>query len=147
MSDDNVRVVRRYVDGMVTAGTSASLRSCAPRTSSTTLRQMQPGGTEEMKQFFQMLATAFPRLLRCGRGHLRHRRPSGDALHFSGTHEGEFMGVPASGARVVMSRIDIARIADGRIRLWGHEDWLAHLHQMGVSIPGGDGSQRGPRSA
>lgn len=140
MSDDNVRVVRRYVDDMVNDRDVSLLGELFTEDFVNHAAPDATSGTEAMKQFFEMLATAFPDFS-CV---VEDIFGTGDRVAmrftFSGTHEGEFMGVPASGARVVMSGIDIARIADGRIaELWGHEDWLGLLHQIGVSIPGGDG--------
>jgi predicted ester cyclase len=32
-----------------------------------------------------------------------------------GTHQGEFMGIPATGVQVILSVIEIFRLADGKI--------------------------------
>jgi len=51
----------------------------------------------------------------------------------SGTHSGEFMGIPATGRRVTFNCIDIMRCADGRIvEHWGEGDDLGMLQQLGV---------------
>jgi steroid delta-isomerase-like uncharacterized protein len=50
-----------------------------------------------------------------------------------GTHEGEFMGQPATGRRFAVPSVGIFRIADGRIvEHWGIFDQLAMLAQLGV---------------
>jgi steroid delta-isomerase-like uncharacterized protein len=56
----------------------------------------------------------------------------------SGTHQGEFMGVPASGRRGETQLIDIMRFdADGKIaEHWGVMDMLTLMQQIGA-IPGG----------
>src|SRR5512135_2322474 len=54
----------------------------------------------------------------------------------SGTHQGEFMGVPASGHTVVLRGINIFRIADGRIvEAWSRLDELGILRQLGLVPP------------
>lgn len=54
-----------------------------------------------------------------------------------GTHQGEFMGVPATGKAVSFTVIDILRVADNRIvERWGAEDNLGLLRQLGVKLPG-----------
>jgi steroid delta-isomerase-like uncharacterized protein len=50
-----------------------------------------------------------------------------------GTHDGEFMGRPASGRSFALTSVGIFRIADGRIaEHWGVFDQLAMLGQLGA---------------
>lgn len=52
---------------------------------------------------------------------------------FSGTHRGEFMGVPASGNRVVFEVIDILTVRDEKIREHRLQyDQLSLLKQLGA---------------
>ena len=49
----------------------------------------------------------------------------------SGTHGGEFQGIPASGRDVSMRGMDVLRIEDGRIvERWGSADELGLLQQL-----------------
>ena len=51
----------------------------------------------------------------------------------SGTHEGEFMGVAATGRRVEAMGMDIVRVANGEIaEHWGEFDAVGLLRQIGV---------------
>lgn len=53
----------------------------------------------------------------------------------TGTHQGEFMGIPPTGKRVKLTTIWIHRLADGRIvegRDWGEFDRLSMLEQLGA---------------
>jgi steroid delta-isomerase-like uncharacterized protein len=51
----------------------------------------------------------------------------------TGTHTGNFYGIPATGKRVEFSGIFIARIVDGKIvEHWGEEDSFSLLKQLGV---------------
>jgi steroid delta-isomerase-like uncharacterized protein len=56
----------------------------------------------------------------------------------SGTHEGEFMGIPASGNSINVKLIDIIRFGDDGLahEHWGVIDTLAMMQQLGV-IPNG----------
>jgi predicted ester cyclase len=50
-----------------------------------------------------------------------------------GTHNGPFMGIPATGKPVTVAGIDVFRIANGQIvELWQHLDHLGMLQQLGV---------------
>ena len=54
-------------------------------------------------------------------------------ITFTGTHSGEFMGIPATGNRVVYRGIAMDRIIDGKvIEMWHEADTWAMLQQMGV---------------
>jgi predicted ester cyclase len=56
---------------------------------------------------------------------------------FSGTHQGEFFGIPATGRHVAIGSIHICRLADGLIvEHWGNSDDLGMLQQLGA-IPAG----------
>jgi steroid delta-isomerase-like uncharacterized protein len=51
----------------------------------------------------------------------------------SGTHEGEFFGVPASGRRVEVSGINIDRFEGGKlVEEWASYDLLGAMRQMGA---------------
>jgi steroid delta-isomerase-like uncharacterized protein len=50
-----------------------------------------------------------------------------------GTHEGELMGIPASGAEVTMTGIDILRVENGKVvERWGEFNGLELMQQIGV---------------
>jgi steroid delta-isomerase-like uncharacterized protein len=51
----------------------------------------------------------------------------------SGTHQGELMGVPPTGATLVLRGINVFRIEDDRIvERWGRLDELGLLRQLGL---------------
>lgn len=55
---------------------------------------------------------------------------------WTGTHKGEFMGVPATNRRLTMRGIEIDHIADGKIvELWSINDTVDMMQQLGL-IPG-----------
>lgn len=50
-----------------------------------------------------------------------------------GTHQGDFMGIPATGRRIEVPLIDIMRVRDGKIaEHWGVMDNAAMMQQLGV---------------
>jgi predicted ester cyclase len=58
-------------------------------------------------------------------------------MSFTGTHSGDFMGVPATGKRVTMSETHLERIRDGKIvSHTGDTDMLGLLQQIGaIPVP------------
>jgi predicted ester cyclase len=57
---------------------------------------------------------------------------------FSGTHEGEFMGLPPTGRRVVFDVFDLLRIRDGKVvEHWSVTNMAGLIHQLGHAQPGG----------
>jgi steroid delta-isomerase-like uncharacterized protein len=55
------------------------------------------------------------------------------------THNGEFMGIPATGKRIVVKGIEVFRIADGKIvEVWASMDNLGMMQQLGVIPPMGE---------
>ena len=89
-------------------------------------------------QYFQMLVRAFPDF----RMDVQDVIASGDKavarLRVAGTHQGEFMGIPATGKSADVNLIDITRFGDDGLARehWGVVDQLALMQQLGV-IPAG----------
>ncbi len=56
----------------------------------------------------------------------------------SGTHEGEFFGVPPTGERITMTEIAIDHFEDGKmVEEWPEYDLLGVMRQLGaISEPG-----------
>lgn len=54
-------------------------------------------------------------------------------ITMTGTHTGDFWGIPATGKRVEFTGMYMVRIADGKIvEHWGEEDGVSLLQQLGV---------------
>ena len=52
---------------------------------------------------------------------------------FSGTHQGELMGIPPTGKQVSFSVIHIDRVVDGKVvEHWGQGDTFSMMQQLGV---------------
>ena len=89
-------------------------------------------------EFFRMYRAAFPDL----RMDPEDVLASGDKVvarvRATGTHGGEFMGMPPTGKSVDVQLIDILRFAEDGLVLehWGIVDMLAMMQQLGV-VPEG----------
>jgi steroid delta-isomerase-like uncharacterized protein len=52
---------------------------------------------------------------------------------FTGTHDGEFMGIPASGRTISIQAMDVVRVVDGRAaEHWGVTDVMGLMQQIGA---------------
>ena len=50
-----------------------------------------------------------------------------------GTHQGSFLGIPATNKKIELTGIHIARIENGRqVDHWGEDNYLGLLQQLGV---------------
>lgn len=72
-------------------------------------------GRASVKSYFGMLFSAFPDW----KGEVEHIIAEGDrvimVVNWSGTHQGEFMGVKPTGKRVTTRTADVMRIQDGKV--------------------------------
>lgn len=93
----------------------------------------QPGGKEGVKFFVGKMRQAFPDIkvtvdVTLDQGGLA----AGRAI-MRGTHQGEFMGVPASNKSVEVESIDIIRVEDGKVaEHWGVTDTMSLMQQIGA---------------
>ena len=92
-----------------------------------------PGGREGVKALTTMLHAAFPDF----EAVIEDIIAEGDRvvvrMTWSGTQQGEFMGIPATGRRVSFGVIDILRMADGQcVEHWGQMDSMGLMQQLGA---------------
>ena len=91
-------------------------------------------GKEGVIQLFHMYRAAFPDL----RLEPQDVLVSGDKavarVRATGTHQGEFLGMPATGKSVAVQLIDITRFGDDGLARehWGVFDALALMQQLGA---------------
>ncbi|WP_217144929.1 ester cyclase [Streptomyces sp. AC627_RSS907] len=94
-------------------------------------------GVQALKQVWTVLLRAFPDLHVAAEDVI----PAGDKVvsrnTVTGTHLGEYRGLPPTGTSVRYNEIFVFRFADGRIaEIWGVVDVFSQLRQLGV-VPGG----------
>jgi len=113
-------VVRRVIDDVMNGRDLDLLDElCIPalastlRTASSTLREAFPDWHQEALEFVTDGRTVVARM-RC-----------------TGTHHGEWQGLPATGRPMTIDEVYFFRIADGRISgLWGLEDTWTRMRQL-----------------
>src|SRR5215204_6706150 len=100
----------------------------------------QPFGPEEMKGTVRMVSAAFPD----NRHDVEEMIAEGDKVvvrcTLTGTHEGEFMGIPPTGRSIEVTEIHVYRLEDGKAveHRVGRND-LGAMRQLGVvpdELPG-----------
>jgi len=89
---------------------------------------------EGVKEFFRMYIAAFPDLRMDPQDVLTSGDKVVSRVRATGTHRGEFMGIPATGKRVDVQLIDIVRFGDDGLahEHWGVFDALRMMQQLGL---------------
>jgi steroid delta-isomerase-like uncharacterized protein len=135
--EENKAVVRRYVEEFKTGGdesVAAALRS--PDFVNHSAPPGTPSGPDGGLRLFRSLRAAFPDLA----VRIDDMVAEGDEVvtrqTFTGTHRGEWLGVPGTGRAVSWSVIDIVRLVDGRMTdHWAVADFHGLLGQLTASDP------------
>ncbi len=93
----------------------------------------QGPGRDGIRTFFQTLAAAFPDAKIEPETLVADDEHVCVAYTLSGTHEGEFHGIPATGNRIEVRGVQIGRFVDAQIvERWGSTDELGILRQLGA---------------
>ncbi len=98
----------------------------------------QPGTTADkdgVRVLYHRLREAFPDF----RPEIHWQTVDGDLVTtyktYHGTHRGEFLGIPPTGATVRIDTVDAMRVRDGRIvEHWGVADLYSVLRQTGARV-------------
>jgi len=97
-----------------------------------------PPTKDGVKALFRMYISAFPDLRMEPQDVISGGDKVAVRVRVTGTHEGEFMGMPATGKSVDVQLIDILRFGDDGLlhEHWGVFDALGMMRQLGA-IPDG----------
>lgn len=137
MSTENKVIVRRFLAEGIERGDPVAFDGLlAPDVVDHAAAPGLPAGGEGWKQNRAIMAAGFPDL----RFAIEDLLADGDKvvarMVFTGTHRGDFFGLPATGRTVTISSIHIFRIDNGRIvEHWANSDDLEMLRQLGVVPP------------
>jgi steroid delta-isomerase-like uncharacterized protein len=92
-----------------------------------------PLDTKTWDGFMQAITAAFPDARITVEDDISEGDIVASRWTMTGTHLGEFQGVPASGKSIKVSGVDFSRVADGRItEHWAQFDLMALLQQIGA---------------
>jgi predicted ester cyclase len=131
MSAENKATFRRLVEGLNQGNLDVYDEVVAPDF---------VNHSEGWKQLAAMFRAAFPDL----HFHIEDEIADGDLLTTRwtahGTHQGELMGIPATGKEATIGGINIARFAGGKImERWEEFDMMGMMVQIGVVPAPGEG--------
>ena len=132
--EENKALMRRFYDEIVNEGRADLIEQLVSK--DFVEREEFPGlGTDRagLRDFLGMMRNAFPDF----RMEVEDLIGEGDRvvarLTMSGTHKGEFMGMPPSGHSFKVETIDIVRFANGQaVEHWGVTDSGAMMEQLGA---------------
>ena len=129
----NKALVRRYQDIYNSNNLDELSEVLAPGFVSHSTLPGVPATLEGFKQVHQMSVAAYPDI----QASIEDLFAEGDKVVmrfvYTGTHQGDFMGVPPTGVKINVPGISIFRIADGQIaEHWGEEDALGWMQQIGA---------------
>jgi steroid delta-isomerase-like uncharacterized protein len=134
MSEENKALVRRIVDEAWNQGQPAVVdEAFAPDYQEHNPRPGQEPGIDGYRAGVVMMRAAFPDLFLDVYDTIAEGDRVAVLYTLHGTHDGELMGMPASGQRVSSDGMVFARFRDGRvIERWGVQDMLTLLQQIGA---------------
>jgi steroid delta-isomerase-like uncharacterized protein len=143
MSDTNKAILRRFFEELFTAG-DLSVADEIVALSYVNYNAV-PGetpGREGLKQFVTDLHKAWADLNFVVEDQVAEGDKVTTRWTVTGTHQGEFAGVPATGKPVSVSGTNIHRVTDGQIQeAWLDWDALGMMQQLGVIPAPGEGGE------
>ncbi len=138
---ENKAVVRRFFDEVWNGGKIDVIDEIiTPDAVDHNPNPGQPPGSEGVKWLVRAFRAAFPDL----HFDVQEQIAEGDKVVsrwvVSGTQQGEFFGIPATGKRVSISGMDIVRVVDGKMtEHWLNMDQLGMMQQLGLAPSPGQG--------
>src|SRR5215475_4101248 len=115
MGLDNAEIVRRFVDEVITGG---EIERAGEFAWEDVIEQVPlPGqgpGLEGLKDILRAFRTGFPDIVFAIEEQIAEGDKVASRFEWTGTHRGEFMGIPATGRPVRVWGIVIDRLVEGR---------------------------------
>ena len=141
-TEENKALTHRLYEAFNKSGTAALDQYCAPDFVDHGLPPGVPPTLEGAKMFLGMFFKAFPDIHITAEDMIADGDKVVAHAWFSGTHQGEFQGMPPTGKPVKVEAFDMLRIAGGKfVEHWGVLDALGMMQQLGaIPAPGQSGS-------
>ena len=135
MSEDYKRIVRRVYDEVIGQG---KLEVADEIVAAGCVDHEMPGvqGPDALKQVTAMFRSAFPDFKMTMDDAIVDGNQIAVRFTATGTHQGEFAGVPATGKSISIGGVDILRFENGMVvEHWGYSDQMGLMQQIGVVMP------------
>lgn len=130
---DNLATMQRLGEAVNSGNLDAFHEVFAPTAIDRDPASDQGPGPEGFIHFFTGFRAAFPDLNVSVEQLVADDDNVAIAYTITGTHQGDFLGVPATGRRIEARGMQIARFENGLIvERWGSSDQLGILQQIGV---------------
>lgn len=131
---NNLNAQQRMGEGINSGNLAVLNEVMAPRVVDHDPAPDQGPGPEGFIQFFTKFRTAFPDLAVAVDHMVADEDNVSIAYTITGTHKGDFMGVPATGRRIKARGVQIGRFENGKmVERWGSSDQLGILQQIGAA--------------
>lgn len=93
-------------------------------------------GLDSVKAFYQAMFVAFPDLLVTAHDFVEQGDQIAVRFELTGTHQGPYLGIPATGRPIQLAGITILRFAEGQcVERWSMLNGLTLLTQLGAFPP------------
>jgi steroid delta-isomerase-like uncharacterized protein len=131
---DNIAATERLGAAVNSGNLDALHEVFAPNVTDRDPASDQAPGPEGFIQFFTGFRAAFPDLSISVEQLVADEDNVAIAYTVTGTHRGDFLGIPATGKSIKARGVQIARFENGQIvERWGSSDQLGILQQIGAS--------------
>ncbi len=137
MSEENKAIMRRFYEDLFGSGDL----SVADEIVATEFVNHNPPpgespGREGIKEFVTLFRTAFPDIHYTVEDQIAEGDKVVTRFTMTGTHRGDFPGIPATGKPITVTAIGIHRLAGGKTQeAWFNSDLLGMMQQLGVIPP------------
>jgi steroid delta-isomerase-like uncharacterized protein len=135
--DHNKAVSRRWIEAYNARDDAAQADVLAPGYIGHAPASLEPSpmGPDAWAQFLAGFTEGFPDLELTIEDTVAEGDLVAQRISFSGTHTGEFQGLPPTNKRVTFSGLELNRFEDGRVaEHWFQLDALGLLQQLGLAV-------------
>jgi steroid delta-isomerase-like uncharacterized protein len=131
--EENKNIVRRYQEIYNSNNLDALLEVVSEDLLTPKIMPGIPPGIEGAKAAHQIMLAGFPDYQTTIEDLIAEGDKVVARITMTGTHTGDFMGIPPTGKHISFTGIYVSKIANGRIvEHWGEEDGVSLMQQLGV---------------